>query len=107
MSACGACGATGMIGDLCRCHGLTHPDVLPDASRRVSTISEIIPELGTMPEWAEKAFEEGRFFHVALARVAGLEQRVTEVTHYAWLFAAALVVLVAGTVYHVLTAHPL
>ena len=41
-------------------------------------ITEIVPELSTMPEWAEKAFKEGQFFTVALARVAELERNTTD-----------------------------
>ena len=36
-------------------------------------ITEIVPDLDTMPDWAQAAFLEGQFFRVALARVLELE----------------------------------
>jgi len=36
-------------------------------------ISEIIPDLDKLPEWAIKAFEEGQYFTVVAKRIAELE----------------------------------
>ena len=37
-------------------------------------ITEICPELDTLPAWAREAFHDGRFFRVALERVEAAEQ---------------------------------
>jgi hypothetical protein len=42
-------------------------------------ITEIVPDLDTLPEWAREAFHDGQFFAVALARVDKLEK------HLAWI----------------------
>ena len=36
-------------------------------------ITEIVPDLDTMPKWAREAFHDGQFFTVALARVQGMD----------------------------------
>jgi hypothetical protein len=36
-------------------------------------VTEIVPDLDTMPDWARKAFEDGQFFRVALDRVKEME----------------------------------
>ncbi len=41
-------------------------------------ITEILPDLDKMPEWARKAFLDGQFFAVAFKRVEGLEADVNE-----------------------------
>ena len=40
-------------------------------------ITEILPDLDKMPEWARKAFEEGQFFNAAFKLVEKLEKTIT------------------------------
>ena len=41
-------------------------------------ITEILPDLEDMPDWAREAFEAGQLFDVAFKRVEGLEQQLRE-----------------------------
>lgn len=45
----------------------------------MSYITEIIPQ-GSMPQWAQQAFDEGQFFRFAVERVAKLEALVIWMT---------------------------
>lgn len=45
----------------------------------MTTITEIVPELDTMPDWFREAFESGHVFSVALATVTELEARLDDV----------------------------
>ena len=49
----------------------------------MTTITEIVPDLDTMPDWFRDAFESGQVFSVALATVAELEAKIDDAEHEA------------------------
>jgi hypothetical protein len=44
----------------------------------MTTITEIVPDLDTMPDWFREAFEDGTVFSVALATVTELEAKLDD-----------------------------
>lgn len=42
-------------------------------------ITEILPDLDKMPDWAREAFLDGQFFDVAFKRVAKLEATIKQI----------------------------
>ena len=42
-------------------------------------ITEILPDLDKMPDWAREAFEAGQFFNVAFKRVEELEWLIDQI----------------------------
>ena len=45
-------------------------------------ITEILPDLEDMPDWAREAFEAGQFFDVAFKRVEKLEAAIVALEGY-------------------------
>jgi len=43
-------------------------------------ITEILPDIDKMPDWAKEAFEAGQFFDVAFKRVEKLERKLEEIS---------------------------
>ena len=48
-------------------------------SNKFDHITEIAPDLDTMPEWAQEAFNSGQFFAVAIDRVKAVEAKLKAV----------------------------